>query len=501
MNDEPATAAPDDDDALAEVVRRRAGLLDADREVARERRHSAGRLTARESIADLLDPGSWVEYGGLAVAAQRSQRSLEDLAASTPADGVVVGTGRIGGAKTAVVAYDYTVIAGTQGLTGHRKTDRLLDVAARERLPLVLFAEGGGGRPNDTDHHSVAALELMTFAAFARYPAPRVGVAGGYCFAGNAALFGMCDVTIGIAGASIGMGGPAMIDAAGLGHVAPGEVGPMDVQLANGVVDIAAEDDDDAIHIARRVLGCLTGSATEPTAGDQSQLRDIVPANRRRAYDVRAVLVPLFDTGSVIELRAGYARSMVTALARLGGRPVGVIANNPLHAAGSIDAAAATKAAWFLRLCDRRGLPVVSLVDTPGIMVGPGAEGAGLVRAAAELFTAGASLRTPLVTVIMRKAYGLGAMAMSGGSLHASRLTLAWPTTEIGAMGLEGAVRLGFGKALDAVEDVEERQRQFDELVALAYERGAALSAAASFELDDVIDPADTREILISALL
>jgi acetyl-CoA carboxylase carboxyltransferase component len=487
-------------DALDDVMRRRAGLLDTHRPAALTRRHDAGRLTARESIGQLLDPDSWVEYGGLAVAAQRSVRSLEDLAESTPADGVVLGTGTVDGVKTAVVAYDYTVIAGTQGMTGHRKTDRLLDIAARERLPLVLFAEGGGGRPNDTDHHTVAALELMTFAAFARYPAPRVGIAGGYCFAGNAALFGMCDVTIGIGGASIGMGGPAMIDAAGLGTVAPADVGPLDVQLGNGVVDISAADDATAISLARQALGCLTGSVTQFSGAEQSGLRDVVPANRRRAYDVRRVLTGLFDTGSVLELRARQGRSMVTAFARLGGRPIGVIANNPMHAAGAIDAVAATKAAWFLRLCDRRGLPVVSLVDTPGIMVGPGAEQSGLVRAAADLFTAGALLQTPMVTVILRKAYGLGAMAMSGGSLHSSRLTIAWPTTEIGAMGLEGAVRLGFGKALDAVEDATERQAQFDGLVTLAYERGAALSAAASFELDDVIDPADTREILIRAL-
>ncbi len=486
---------------LSEVLRRRAGLTDDERPVAAARRHDAGRLSARESIAALVDEGSWVEYGGLAVAAQRSQRSLDDLAESTPADGVVLGTGRVDGRRAAVIAYDYTVIAGTQGLTGHRKTDRLLDVASRDGLPVVLFAEGGGGRPNDTDHPTVAALELMTFAAFARHPAPRVGVAGGYCFAGNAALFGMCDVTIGIAGASIGMGGPAMIDAAGLGQIPPAEVGPLEVQLTNGVVDLAADDDGDAVRLARRVLGCLTGSVSDATAaGEPSLLRDVVPAKRRRAYDVRTVMSALFDSGSVLELRARQGRAMVTALARLDGHPVGVIANNPMHAAGAIDAAAAAKGAWFLRLSGRHGLPVVSLVDTPGIMVGPAAERAGLVRAAADLFTAGACVQSPLVTVILRKAYGLGAMAMSGGSLHASRLTVAWPTAELGAMGLEGAVRLSVGKKLDAVTDDTERQRQFDELVSLAYERGAALSAAGSFEVDDVIDPADTRDVLIAAL-
>ncbi|HEX8002448.1 MAG TPA: carboxyl transferase domain-containing protein [Mycobacteriales bacterium] len=483
---------------LADVLARQAATADAARPEAVAKRHAAGRRTARENVADLVDDGTWVEYGALAVAAQRARRPLDELVATTPADGVLTGTGRVGGVPAAVLAYDYTVLAGTQGLTGHRKSDRLFDVAARKGLPVVLFAEGGGGRPSDTDHLTVAALELMTFASFARLPALRVGIAAGYCFAGNAALLGTCDVTIGVTGANVGMGGPAMVDAAGLGTVRADEIGPLADLLANGVVDVEAADEAEAVRLARALL-------TLPVRGDgahadQAALRDVVPENRRRAYDVRAVVRTLCDTGSVVELGARHARNLVTAFARVDGRAVGVVANNPMNLAGAVDALAAAKAARFLRLCDRVAVPVVSLVDSPGFMVGPAAERAGLVRAAGDLFNAGAALRTPIVTVVLRKGYGLGAMAMSGGSLHAARLTLAWPTGEIGAMGLEGAVRLAFRKELAAIEDEAERHEREEALVALAYAHGKALSAAAAFELDDVVDPALTRDRIAAAL-
>ena len=452
----------------------------------------------------LLDPGSWNEYGAFAVAAQRSQRPLAELAERTPADGVLTGTGRVGGARVAVIAYDYTVLAGTQGLTGHRKTDRVLDLAHRDHLPVVLFAEGGGGRPSDTDHPTVAGLELMTFARFAGLDSFRVGIAGGYCFAGNAALFGCCDVRIGITGASIGMGGPAMIEGAGLGTVDPGDVGPLPVHLASGVVDLVVADDNAAVDAARTLIGFATTGTAGGEAGtrraDQAGLRTALPDSRRRAYDVHALLDVLLDAGSLLELQPARGRAMVIGLARLAGRPLGVMANNPLHGAGALDATAAGKAARLLRLCQRLRLPVLTLCDTPGIMVGPDAERTGLVRAIGELFEAGAGVTTPQVTVITRKAYGLGAMAMAGGSFHASRLTLAWPTAEIGAMGLEGAVRLAHRRRLEAIGDEDERRREVDRLVGLAYERGAALSAAAGFELDDVIDPADTRGRIAEAL-
>ncbi len=494
---------------LAEALHRRWLTTDDARPDVVRRRHDSGRRTARENLDDLLDAGSFVEYGGLAVAAQRARRSLDDLVASTPADGIVGGVGRVNdglvgsdASRCAAMSYDYTVLAGTQGITGHHKTDRLLDVVQRQRLPVVLFAEGGGGRPGDTDVAMVGGLDLTTFSRWAGLSGlvPRIGVAAGNCFAGNAALFGMCDVTIAAAGASIGMGGPAMIEGGGLGVVAAADVGPLDAAVAAGVVDIAVADDAAAVAAARQALGYFQGPLPSGEAADQALLRDVVPERRRRAYDVRRVLTVLADTGSVLELRPRFARGMVTAFARVQGRPLGILANQPLSRAGAITSDGADKAARFLQLCDAFDLPVLSLCDTPGIMVGPDAERTGLVRHASRLFVAGATLSVPMLTVVLRRGYGLGAMAMAGGSFANSVLTVAWPTGEFGGMGLEGAVRLGMRRELDASTDPAERQAAFDALVAAAYERGKALSTATFAEIDDVIDPAETRGLVAAVL-
>ena len=487
---------------LAEVLRRQEMLTDAARPEAIAKRHALGRRSVRENLADLFDPGSFDEWGGLTVAAQRSRRELADLIEATPADGVVTGVGTVAGRWVAVIGYDATVLAGTQGLAGHKKTDRILDVIGRERLPLVLFAEGGGGRPGDTDVPTVGGLDVLTFRRFAALSGvvPRIGIASSRCFAGNATLFGLCELTIATPEASIGMAGPAMIEGGGLGVVDPDEVGPREVHIGNGNVDVAAADDADAVDIARRALALFGPAAAHWTEADQRALRDVVPANRRRAYEVRTAIDLIADEGSVLELRPRFGRGMVTALARLQGRPIGVIANNPMHLAGAITADCADKAARFLQLCDAFDLPVLSLCDTPGIMVGPAAEVTGLVRHTARLFTVGATMTVPMVTVILRKGYGLGAMAMAGGDFHATLATLAWPTGEVGGMGLEGAVRLSMRKELAAVPDDADRERLFDELVAAAYARGNALSAATYDEIDDVIDPADTRR-RVAALL
>lgn len=488
---------------LVELARRRALLADDARPEAVARRHAAGRRTARENLADLVDDGTWVEYGGYAIAGQRARRDPEELQRTTPADGLVAGLGEVDGMPTAVLSYDYMVLAGTQGLTGHRKADRVFEVVERLRTPVVFFTEGGGGRPGDTDYPVVGGLDLMSFALFARLSGvvPRIGVASGFCFAGNAALFGMCDITIATEGASIGMGGPAMIEGGGLGVVAPEDVGPADMHASTGVVDVLVADDEAAVAVARRALSFFAGPTAQWAAPDQALLRDVVPRNRREAYDVRRVVTGLADVGSVLELGAGHAKGMVTALARIEGRPLGIVANSSRHLAGAITAEGADKAARFLHLCDAFGLPVLSLCDTPGIMVGPDAERTGLVRRAAGLFTAGAGLRVPMVTVVLRKGYGLGAMAMAGGSFHASLATVAWSTGELGGMGLEGAVRLGYRKELAAIADEAERTATYERLVAQHYEQGRALSAATYFELDDVIDPADTRAWLRATLL
>ncbi len=479
-----------------EAVRERHALgLDAARPQAVARRRERGRRTARENLADLVDEGTYVEYGPLQFAAQERRRPREELIAQTPADGLVAGVGDVEGNPCVAVSYDYTVLAGTQGARGHAKKDRLFELAARRRLPVVLFAEGGGGRPGDVDVPMVAGLDCRAFNLFGRLSGlvPLVGVASGYCFAGNAALLGCCDVVIATEDSSIGMGGPAMIEGGGLGVHEPAAVGPIDTQYANGVVDLRVADDAAAVATAKRYLSYFHGPVEQFTVPDQRALRHVVPEERKRAYAVRRVLETLCDEGSVLELRGGFGAGAVTALARVGGRPLGVLANDPAHLGGAIDADGADKAARFLQLCDAFALPVLFLCDTPGFMVGPEAERTATVRHFARLFVTGANLEVPFGTLVLRKGYGLGAQAMAGGSFKAPLFTVGWPTSEFGGMGLEGAVRLGMRRELEAIEDASERERVFQATVAAAYEHGRGLNMAAYGEIDDVIDPADSR--------
>ncbi|OBB02173.1 biotin carboxylase [Mycobacteriaceae bacterium 1482268.1] len=495
-------------DDHAELLRRRALTEDTARPDAVARRHAAGGRTARENIDDLVDPGSFIEYGRFAIAAQRFRRELDDLIARTPADGLIAGTARINGAlfgdersTCAVLSYDYTVLAGTQGYLGHRKKDRLFDLIERMRLPTVFFAEGGGGRPGDTDFPSVSSLETRAFKLWAQLSGvvPRVAIVKGRCFAGNAVIAGASDLIVATKDTSIGMGGPAMIAGGGLGDVHPDEVGPISVQEPNGVVDVVVADEAEAVAVTKRLIGYLQGSSPGE-AVDQTALRAMIPERERRAYDVGPVITTLADQGSVTFLRPRFAREMVTAFARIEGRAVGVIANDTRYMAGAITAAAADKAARFLQLCDCFGIPVVSLIDCPGYMVGPAAEAEALVRRASRMLVAGAALRVPMVAVVLRRGYGLGAQAMTGGSLHEPVLTVAWPGAHLGPMGLEGAVRLGLRKELEAIADDDERERRVREATASAQDNAKALNAAALFEIDDVIDPADTRRIIAETL-
>ena len=433
------------DEDLAELLRRRALTEDAARPDAVAKRHERGGRTARENVADLIDPGSWVEYGRFAIAPQRARREVQDLVERTPADGLLAGTARIDGHPCAVLSYDYTVLAGTQGAVGHLKKDRLFELIERMRLPTVFFAEGGGGRPGDTDYPAVSALHVRAFALWASLSGkvPRIAIVKGRCFAGNAVIAGCSDVIVATEDASLGMGGPAMIAGGGLGDVDPDDVGPMSMQAPNGVVDVVVADEAEAVAVSRRLLSFFHGPVADWTAPDQAALRSALPSSARRAYNVIPVLETLCDEGSVVVLRERFAPEMVTALARIEGRPVGVVANNTKFYAGTITAAASDKAARFLQLCDSFGLPVVSLVDTPGFMVGPDHEATALVRRASRLLVAGAALTVPLIAVVLRRGYGLGAQAMTGGSLHEPLLTVAWPGAHLGPMGLEGAVRLG----------------------------------------------------------
>lgn len=494
---------------LEQILERRLATLDEGRLAAVQRRHERGRRTARENIADLVDMGSFAEYGGLALAAQRARRTPEELIEKTPADGIVTGVGTVNGelfgereARCVVMSYDYTVLAGTQGIRNHRKTDRMLDLARRERLPIVLFAEGGGGRPGDTDSSELFHLVVPTFHSFAALSGlvPRVGIVSGRCFAGNAALLGCCDVVIATPDATIGMGGPAMIEGGGLGTFAPEDVGPVEMQEPNGVIDVLAPDEAAAVATAKRFLSYMQGPIEQWRCADQRLLRNAVPEDPKRVHDVRRLLDLLADEGSVLELRRSFGRTMLTALARIDGRPLGVIANDPGHLSGAIDADGSDKAARFMQLCDAFGLPILSLVDTPGFMVGPDSERTAMVRHCSRLFVTGATLSVPVVCVVVRRAFGLGAQAMAGGHLHAPALTVAWPSGEFGAMGVEGAVRLALRAELQAIEDPPEREQRVRDLVQAVRAQSTALNMAAHFEIDDVIDPADTRARIVAAL-
>lgn len=495
MSDDPV-------DDLGELQRRRALTTDAARPDAVQRRHAAGGRTARENIADLVDPGSLIEYGRFTVAAQRRRRELDDLITRTPADGLIAGTATINGRPAAVLSYDYTVLAGTQGVFGHLKKDRLFEIIDKLRLPTVFFAEGGGGRPGDTDYPTISSLEVRAFKLWAALSGvvPRIAVVKGRCFAGNAVIAGCSDLIVATEDASIGMGGPAMIAGGGLGEVAPDQVGPISVQAPNGVVDVVVADEAQAVAVTKTLLGYFQGALPPGVTTDQTRLRTIIPERARRAYPVKPVITTLSDEGSVTFLRERFAPEMVTALARIEGRPVGVIANNTMVMAGAITAAAADKAARFIGLCDTFGLPIVSLIDCPGYMVGPAAEAEALVRRASRMLVAGAALRTPLIAVVLRRGYGLGAQAMTGGSLHEPLLTVAWPGAHLGPMGLEGAVRLGLRKELDAIADDAEREEVVRRATAAAQENARAINAAMLFEIDDVIDPADTRALIATTL-
>jgi acetyl/propionyl-CoA carboxylase alpha subunit/acetyl-CoA carboxylase carboxyltransferase component len=489
---------------LAEILERVRATTDAARPHAVEQRRNTRQRTARENIADLFDPGSFIEYGALAVAAQRERHSPETLRRISPADGIITGVGAVNGAlfppdRAACIgmAYDFTVFAGTQGAVSHRKTDRMLQVAHDRRLPIIWYVEGGGGRPGD-----VEGSGTDTFSSYARLSGevPKIAIASRYCFAGNAAVAGMSEVLIATRAVNIGMAGPAMIEGGGMGRVKPSEIGPLAEQTANGVIDVVAEDEAHATLLAKQALGYFQGRAPAWSAKDQRGLRHAIPENRLRTYDPRPLIETLADEGSFLEIRRDFGRTMIAGLARVEGRPIGLIANDNRHLGGAIDCDGADKAARFMQLCDCFDIPLLSLVDTPGFMVGPDSERAAAVRKSSRLFIAGAKLGVPLFTVVLRKFYGLGGIGMTGGAIDDPTFVVAWPTGEFGSMGLEGAVRLGFRKELDAEASPVARKALYDSLVQRMYDRGKAVEVGAHLGVDAVIDPAETRRWLAAGL-
>ena len=509
MNKEPETKPIRPE--LAEMIKRHSFGLDENRPEAVAKRKQKNQKTARANVEDLCDAGSFIEYGALAIAAQRGRRSEEDLISKTPADGMIAGIGSVNGSlvkeensRCLVMAYDYTVLAGTQGFFNHKKMDRMLKLAFEQRLPLVLFAEGGGGRPGDVDAIGImtAGLDLSTFGEFAKLSGrvPMVGIVSGPCFAGNAALLGCCDVIIATKNANIGMGGPVMIEGGGLGIFKPEEIGPIDVQSENGVVDIEVTDDAEAVAAARKYLSYFQGATSKWEAADQLRLRDLIPENSKRAYNVRNVIKALADTDSFLELRPKFGPGMIAGFIRIEGKPFGLIANNCMHMAGAIEAEGADKAAKLMQICQAHDLPILSLCDTPGFMVGPEIEKRAQVRHVCRLFVIGSHLTVPYFTVVLRRGYGLGAMAMARGGFHESFFTASWPTGEFGAMGIEGAIKAGFKKELTAIEDEKEREKLYEQLVGELYKRGKAVNIASYLEIDSVIDPAETRKWIMRGL-
>ncbi len=489
---------------LVDLIERRKLTLDKNRSIAVKKRKKLGKRTARENIKSLIGKNEFFEYGDLVYAAQRSRRSLDDLIKNTPADGLITGVSFVNSdlfhkekTKTAIMHYDYMVLAGTQGINNHKKLDRMIDVIRGLKAPLIFFCEGGGGRPGDVDagDQNIAGLNIPSFHDFARLSGvvPLVGIGSGRLFAGNAALLGCCDVIIGTKDLNLGMGGPAMIEGGGLGLYKPEEVGPTSVQYPNGVIDILVDNEDDAVKIAKKYLSYFQGDLETWKAPAVENLRTIIPENRLEVYDIREVIDNIADIGSVLEMKAGFAKGMFTGFIRVNGKPLGLIANNPLYLAGAIDSNGADKASRLIKLCENYNIPILSLCDTPGMMVGPEVEETALVRHCCRLFLAGANVTVPMMTIVLRKAYGLGAQAMAGGSFMAPQFVVGWPTAEIGAMGLEGAVKLGYRKELEAESNEEKKEKLFKKLVDELYEKGKAINAASLLEFDTVLDPIESR--------
>ena len=494
---------------LQETYDRHAFGLDENRPDAVARRRKLGHRMPRENIDRLVDPGSFKEYWPLVVARQHRRNSIEALRKNTPGDGVVAGMCAINGnlfdetrSRAALVHYDYTVLAGTQGHRNHYKQDRMFELAQRFKLPLVLYGEGGGGRPGEDYIGPRVAVDTHTFTTFSQLSGlvPLVAVVNGRCFAGNTALVACSDVIIATEGSTLGMGGPAMIEGGGLGIYTPEEVGPMSTQVPNGVVDILVRDEDEATDVAKKYLSYFQGAVSAWDAPDQRLLRHAVPENRLRLYNMREIIHTIADTGSVLEIREKFGVGIITAFIRVEGRPMGAIANNPHHLAGAIDSNGADKGARFLQLCDAFDIPVLSLVDCPGIMVGPEVERTALVRHCTRLFNVGANMTAPLFTVIVRKAYGLGAQAMCGAGTLVGFFAIAWPTAEFAGMNIEGAVKLGYRKELMAIENPEARLAEFQRRTSEAYDSAKAVNAAQGGGIDDVIDPAETRSWIAAGL-
>jgi acetyl-CoA carboxylase carboxyltransferase component len=483
---EPATAS-----ITERLVAARNAALDGGRPEAVAKQHGRGSFTARERIDQLLDPGSFVEYGLLA--------APSDATLDGPADGIVTGLGRLGGRPTVVVSYDYTVFGASQGTVSLTKIDRILELAHELGAPAVLFVEGGGARAQEIGMTYVRGANIFVRLGQLSGHVPIVGVVAGPAFAGHANVLSLCDIVIATEAATMGLAGPPVVEGALGRRLTPQEIGPIQLHERTGVIDLLVPDEAAAIEAAKSYLSFFGERQTSGHKEPQGRraIGDIVPESARRAYDCREVVTAIVDGDSAFELRPKFAKNLVTMFARLGGRTVGVIANQPMIQAGAIDAPAANKMARFIELCDAFDLPLLFVVDTPGFMVGPESEETGLIRHSARVVTALSNARVPLLTVVVRKAYGLGYYVM-GSQPFKPLAFIAWPTAEFGAMGLEGAANI---LSRDDMKDTVTGQRDSvsDKVQALRDAHTVEV-AARHFVVDDLLPPEDTRPLLLNVL-
>ncbi len=495
MSSDPSVIAPD------EIAEARRALLDDARPDAVERQHKRAAMTARERVSYLTDDNSFREVGGL-VCDDGGDR------ASRPADGVVTGTARIDGRPVMIAAQDFTVHGGSSGILGSAKMRRAVEGAIREGCPMIFLLDGGGHRIQDGQDSRHFANGSPMFHNMARISGwvPVVSAMLGAGFAGPTNYAGMSDFVVMVRDQScMGLAGPALVKAGTGEEIDIQSLGGAAAQVdRHGLADLGVDSETEALDAVRSYLSYLPDNAQQRPpvantveAGDQSKLEGLVPADTRKAYDVRRVIRGFADTGSVFEIKPTYAKNAVTAFVRLNGRPAGVIANQPMQLGGMLTSPACEKISHFVAICDAYGLPLVYLIDVPGFSIGSSAEKSQLGRRSARMIYELGHATVPRISVVLRKGYGLGYIAMCGGRSFDADACLAWPTSEICAMSLEGAANVAYRKQIEQADDPDARRR---ELIAEMRSRVSALRGAEGFGVDDIVAPQDTRQRLIEIL-
>lgn len=482
----------------AELQRRKAAAQAMGGEAAVARQHAEGKLTARERIGLLFDPDTFVEFGALA---EHEPRNPQMAGKHTPADGVVTGYGQVHGHTVCCAAYDFTVMAGSMGEVGERKVARMRELALRLRAPIVWLLDSSGARIQETAGSQFAGSGDLFFEQVVMSGVvPQVAAVMGPCAAGTAYIPALADVTFMVKGTgSMALGGPHLVKAAVGEEISAEDLGGSRVHCTvSGCGDLEAASDEECLAAIREYLGYFV-TPGEVKADDTrtEAVYDIVPTEPNRVYDMRKVISATVDDGRFFELKAGWARSVITGLARMGGRSVGIVASQPAYRGGVLDVDSADKAARFITLCDAFEIPLVFLVDVPGFLIGSRVEQQGIIRHGAKMLYAVSEATVPKMTVVLRKAYGAGYFVMCGRAYETDQI-LAWPTAEISVMGPEGATAIIFRKEIEAAPDPAAVRA---ERIGMIRQMISPYVAAAGAYVDDVIDPADTRRMIIRGLM